>query len=247
MNEKLVLLRGKITAYQSTLLKADFSFAKGLQEGSSDVSGSSGLVGGAAALGLGAAAMATAVNSSARLEEADRVSFRLNGEHVEGWLWRSPFSNGDEVQVVAAKVDTHWEALAVARPSDRIVSLYPHLSRGRKAHVKQAAILWAQAMLFLSILGIIFFSVIAFTNLDREAVRLSFLKQVACFGLPLTWLIFLLPGLHLTWRWMHFVRIAEDVFRTFGWQDVERIDLRKSSRNSKGPDVFGYGALYYKY
>lgn len=149
--------------------------------------------------------------------------------------------------MVAAKAGGHWEALAVARPADRIIALYPHLSRGRKAHVIAAIFLWTKIMTWFTVAFSLLALLITLTSdLPPHAIS-SMLWQLPTVGLPSVWLFFLMPGIHITWRWMRFVRVAEDVFRTFGWQDVERIDLCKSSRNSKGPDVFGYGALYYKY
>ena len=247
MDQQLTLLKGKIVAYESHLLKADFFIQHDRHQQSAAESASAAMVAGAVALGLGAAAMATALNSSSRTEEADRVSFQLNGESIEGWLWRSPFREGDHVEVVAAKCATHWEALAVARPKDRIIALYPHLSRGRRAHAISAAVIWLKLM---SLMTCIFFAIALLIILfedDSFRRAANFVHFFTFVGIPSIWLFFLMPGIHITWRWMRFVRVAEDVFRTFGWQDVERIDLCKSSRNSKGPDVFGYGALYYKY
>ena len=248
MDNTLVLLKGKISSLQSNLLKADFFLERSQRTRSGDEVASSVLAVAAAAMGLSGAAMATATTASARFEDADRVSFDLNGEPVEAWLWRNPFTDGDDVEVVASKVGSHWEALAVARPSDRIIAMYPHLARGRRSHVFAAAKLWLQFVSLVSLLGLICFILIIQSRFGLASpMGISALKFIILVPLPCVWAFFLLPGVHLTWRWMYFVRIAEDVFRTFGWKDVERIDLRKSSKGSKGPDVFGYGYLYYRY
>lgn len=47
---------------------------------------------------------------------------------------------------------------------------------------------------------------------------------------------------------MGFVRIAETIFKTFDWLDIERIDLRQTSkdhrRENRLPD---FGNLYFRY
>lgn len=84
MSNELTLLKGKITSYHASLLKADFFSGIPKHNVPSEESVSAALVAGAAAMGLGAAAMATALNNSSRYEEAERVSFQLNGERIEG-------------------------------------------------------------------------------------------------------------------------------------------------------------------
>ena len=111
-----------------------------------------------------------------------------------------------------------------------------------------AAKLWLQLVSFLSLFTFVVLTLIVLSKNGLTSPRsMQTLKLFFLLPLPGLWIVLLPPGIHLAWRWMYFVRIAEDVFRTFGWKDVERIDLRKSSKGSKGPDVFGYGYLYYRY
>ncbi|MGC5276288.1 hypothetical protein ACPXAM_24450, partial [Escherichia coli] len=67
-----------------------------------------------AATGMGGQAIGTATNASRINEEADFVSFELNGKRVKGWLWRSPFSEGDDVDVVAVWQGDYYELMAMA-------------------------------------------------------------------------------------------------------------------------------------
>jgi hypothetical protein len=47
---------------------------------------------------------------------------------------------------------------------------------------------------------------------------------------------------------MGFVRIAEVIFRTFGWSDVENIDLRQTSRENRRENKLpNFGNLYFRY
>ena len=97
----------------------------------------------AAISGLGGQAIATASNASAVEEEADYIEFDLAGLAIKGWVWRNPFNEGDDVRVAAERrADGHWEAFGIQRPADKTVALYPHCSRGRARHLKNAAWWW---------------------------------------------------------------------------------------------------------
>lgn len=90
-------LTGLIQNYRQTRERANFFFTAGDQAkfGSMAVlSAASGLAGQAAIMS----------NYSAALEEeADYIQFELDGKKIKGWLWRSPFKEGDEVVVAVEK------------------------------------------------------------------------------------------------------------------------------------------------
>jgi hypothetical protein len=47
---------------------------------------------------------------------------------------------------------------------------------------------------------------------------------------------------------MGFVRIAELIFKTFGWPDVENIDLRQTSRENRRENKLpNFGIFYFRY
>ena len=106
--------------------EASFVFSDSTKNGAGVVAIAAGLV--------GTLAETATTATSGMVEEADYIEFTLQGCAVKGWVWRSPFDNGDEVEVVAKWQHDHFEAYAVARPADRVVALYPHCSRGRKPH-----------------------------------------------------------------------------------------------------------------
>lgn len=60
--------------------------------------------------------------------------------------------------------------------------------------------------------------------------------------------LFAVMALSVTWRLMAPVRIAETIFETFGWPDVENIDLRKTSRDNRRENKLpNFGNLYFRY
>jgi hypothetical protein len=138
----LVKISGQISNYKSTREHANFFFtqndnkAMGLAAIASAAIGSSGL------------AMGAAISASDMEEEADYVEFEMDGKAMKGWVWRSPFANNDIVDVVGEWRDDYFELVAIARPADRTIALYPHCSRGKVAHIKNAIKWW-----FLGVTG----------------------------------------------------------------------------------------------
>jgi hypothetical protein len=48
--------------------------------------------------------------------------------------------------------------------------------------------------------------------------------------------------------YMESVCMAEAIFRTFGWPEVEKIDLRKTSKENPGEyKILGFGERYFRY
>jgi len=182
----LVKISGQISNYKSTREHANFFFtqndnkAMGLAAIASAAIGSSGL------------AMGAAISASDMEEEADYVEFEMDGEAMKGWVWRSPFANNDIVDVVGEWRDDYFELVAIARPADRTIALYPHCSRGKHAHIKNAIKWW-----FLGVTGMIGFTAITMAFLIALGESfLVLLLFIPCFLVPsLMWLFFGKKGL----------------------------------------------------
>jgi hypothetical protein len=231
----LVKLSGKITGYHRRREMASFVFRKTDQT-------RMGVVAIAAALaGLSGQAMATASNATSMEEEADHVQFRLDGQLVKGWVWRSPFKEGDVVEVAAEWQGDHYEAFGIARPGDRTIALYPHCSRGRARHVKNAIKWW----LWLGVLSPFLFFLFAMMYFDGISIFFD-VGLYATTGVMSTFLALMFTSLSL--QWMPYVRVAEKVFKALDWPDASNIDLVKSSkaqRTEKDPGEFG--TFYFRY
>ncbi len=226
-------LSGQIADYRRSRESASFVFTSADQATMGLVAVAAG-VAGAAGLAIGTAANATQIE-----EEADRVEFRLGDHHVQGWLWRSPFSEGDEVEVLASRRGDHFEAIAIARPSDRTIALFPHCSRGRWPHLLIAAKWW----LLLASSGFAFVCLMLkapFSVLLSEGIVLwAALGFYGFFGLMIT---------SLARKWWPFVRGAESVFRALGWARPGWIDLKRITRSQRTKSTpVEYGRFYFYY
>src|ERR1700744_4879094 len=95
--DRPALLRGRIENLKRTKVKRDF-----MRTENKKIATGAGTV----ALGLsGMTGLAIAVSpvGGSSQEEVDKVSFEIDGVQIEGWLWRFPFRENDEVEVVAEK------------------------------------------------------------------------------------------------------------------------------------------------
>ena len=128
----LVKISGRISGYKCTRAGASFVFTQSDQTKMGVIAVAAGLA------GLSGQAISTAASASDMEEAADYVEFSMGGQQIKGWVWRSPFKEGDDVSVAAELRGDRFEAFGIARPKDKIVALYPHCSRGRRRHVSNA-------------------------------------------------------------------------------------------------------------
>ena len=133
---ELVKISGVITKLVTTRDDASFVFTENDKNTMGVIAISAALV------GLDGQSTAIASNASSMEEAADYVEFFIDDRMVKGWLWRNPFSEGDMVNVAAEWQGDHYELFAVSRPSDKMIALYPHCSRSKSQHVKNAVIWW---------------------------------------------------------------------------------------------------------
>ena len=238
-NQALIKLSGTIQNLKVTRDRASFVFTP------SDQTKMGVIAIAAAAAGMGGQAMSTAANASDMGEEADYVEFELNGQSVKGWVWRNPFHEGDTVDVAAEWQNDHYETFGIARPKDRTIALYPHCSRGKTRHNKNAIKWWLVGggayMLLLALLMLLGGGLIDLLKIAQEegwAIYI-FLGPMAFFAL-MTY--------SLSRKWTPFVRVAEKVFRTLELPNPGNIDLVKSSKAQRTEQDPGeFGTFYFRY
>ncbi len=234
----LVKLSGRIENYKCTRASASFVFTPADRTTMGAVAVAAG------AAGLGGQAVALAANSGSLEEDADFIEFTLDGTTIEGWVWRSPFKEGDEVEVAAERRGNAFEAFGVARPADKTIALYPHCSRGRSRHYFNAARWWlilgtvcaaSQYALFLYLGG-----TQALTEMNEDGLlQWATLGYYAFFGAMV---------LSLSRKWLPFVGVAENVFRTLGWTNPSMVDLKKRTKAQRTKnDPPECGAFYFRY
>ena len=241
LNAGLQKLRGVIANYKCTRTSANFVFTKNDQN-------ALGVVAIAASIaGLSGMAVSTAGSAGAE-EDADYLEFDLGGKPVKGFVWRSPFREGDAVEVIAEWHEDRFELFAMARPQDRIVALYPHCSRGRKSHWKNAFKSWFLGV-FAMLIFISFFMLLGALIIAEpiDQILPLFIKVMPLISLVF-YSFFFLMTISLARKWMSFVRLAERIFVAFDWKYPSDIDLNERSKVGRtADDPTGYGNFFFRY
>jgi hypothetical protein len=238
-NNPMVLLRGAISGLNRSRRSHDFV----LTEVQHQQVGVSAIA--ASAMGMGAAGIGLIGMAGNADEEADWVEFELDGNQVKGWLWMMPMRNGDTVEVVAEQSgNNRYVAYAVKRDGDELLAVYPHATAGRKVHYRKSVKVWMWCS-FLSYLIL----PLLFVMQEGFGILLNAEMQ---FGLLIVFAFWILISAMMAFRvsrkLMGFVRIAELIFKTFGWPDVEKIDLRQTSKeNRRENKLSNFGNLYFRY
>lgn len=200
----------------------------------------------AASMGLsGLAAGMVTLSMSEMREGAFGVTFNVDGRCVRGVVWNCPFQDGDYVEIVAEPLDDHWNAFAIARPSDRIIALFPHVVAGRYAHYR-SSLKWL-AWVLAAVVGIVGVLAVSFWVLDGAYNPHTFFIGMLG-GVGLGSIVISMIGLSVVRKYMPFVKMAEMVFSALGWRDVRNINLRKQTMRSIRPgDPPALGPFYFRY
>ncbi|WP_321807254.1 putative type VI secretion system effector [Burkholderia sp. BCC1993] len=198
---------------------------------------------GAALAGMGAYAIGLIQSSANSEEEADWVEFELDGKQIEGWLWKMPMKEGDEVEIVAEpRPRDRYFAYSIRRVNDDVVAVYPHATKGRSALYRWLMTIMLTTWVFCS--GI----VTVLMSRDHAGVDLNthILVMAAAwiFSLLVFWILFHRAYLKMK----RFARLAEVIFSCYGWSDVRGINLVRSSKQMK-PEKrdLDYGIHYFRY
>ncbi|BBH12810.1 putative type VI secretion system effector [Chromobacterium haemolyticum] len=172
---ELSKISGKISRYKKTREMANFFFT----DHDRNIMGLSAIAG--ALAGAAGMAASTARDAANLREQADYVEMEVNGHPAKGWVWFSPFKNGDEVELIGTFQEGYFEIIAIARPQDRTIALYPHCSRGKKSHISTIIKWWLIATTFLVAIFIpILFTIFALIGGERETVLFFWSRVFVC-------------------------------------------------------------------
>ena len=125
-----------------------------------------------------------------------------------------------------------------------LLAIYPHAVAGRKLHYRESVTAWKWMTIILN-LGMIFFfgahggfSIFREPDMQLTMLCTAILSAVIVGAMALSYI----------WRLMAPVRIAETIFETFGWPDIENIDLRKISMENRRENTLpNFGLIYFRY
>lgn len=239
LSKPLILLKGEISKLKCFRRENDFFLTARLHLRI----GLTSTVATAMGMGsIGAGVIGMTGNSG---EEADWVDFQLGEIKLHGWVWKMPLGTGDEVEVVGSRnFENNFTVYAIKRVDDDLLAIYPHATAGRRVHYRKTARAWIFCSVFSQLIFLLFF---ALDNSSRFLTR-GFITHFLPVAFISCTLMIGLISYRVSRKFMVFVHIAEDIFKTFGWPDVENIDLRRTSRNNPGEyKILGFGHIYFRY
>jgi hypothetical protein len=178
-------------------------------------------------------------------EEADWVEFELDGKQMQGWLWMMPMHNGDNVEVVAEPTgNNRYVIYAIKRDGDDLLAVYPHATAGRKVHYRKSIKIWMWCTIIAYLILPLFLAMQrGLSALLDENMQIGLLIGLASC-IPVSAVI----AFRVSRKLMGFVRIAEVIFETFGWSDIENIDLRRASRkHRREKNLSDFGNFCFRY
>lgn len=232
-------ISGRISKYRKTREMANFYFT----DQDKNIIGLSAIAG--ALAGAAGMAASTARDAANLREQADHVEMEINGKVAKGWVWYSPFQDGDIVDVIGTPRENHFEIVAIARPKDRIIALYPHCSRGKTPHIKTVVKWWFLSTTFLvtifaPLLAILFDFI---SNNDAP----YFFWNIGYIYASLAMYLLLGAYSFVTGKkFMMYVHAATQIFKTLNLNDPDNIDLTKLTKRKSG-DPGTFGVMYFNY
>ncbi|WP_227108284.1 putative type VI secretion system effector [Chromobacterium rhizoryzae] len=238
-SSELSKISGKISRYKKTREMANFFFT----DRDRNIMGLSAIAG--ALAGAAGVAASTARDAANLREQADYVEMEINGQPAKGWVWFSPFQNGDEVELIGTQQDDHFEIIAIARPKDRVISLYPHCSRGKNAHIKNIIKWWLGGM---SIYVFIIFPLIILLYHLISGESGPYLFQDSNY-LYMCAAMYTLSGAFSFVngkKFMMYVNAATQVFKVLNLNEPDNVNLPKFTKRKPG-DPGAFGVMYFNY
>jgi hypothetical protein len=172
-------------------------------------------------------------------DEGDLVDgfvMEVGGKTVCGSFWKATFREGDQVHVIGFERGEVFEAIAVAKPAERLIWMRPHCERGTHSQtvvlIKRCA--WLLIFMFLGIM--------AFTLHEESPIWFGLLSFVVISFIAL----FFTVG--MSWGYfMAFSRQMNAVGDALGLPESEKIDLFQStiSERKAGRPALPLGVYYY--
>lgn len=188
-----------------------------------------GMATGLSGAGLAGAATGTLLAKSSAEDAVEFFTCTVGEKRVAGRFTKASFKNGDAIEVAAEpQTDGTYAALAIRRPSDQTIWMFPHCSRGRKAHWSYAIRTMAWIFLALLLISALFFG--SFELFGREKSLPGSLWFMSATSGVLSFSMACHLSIGSAFHWRPFVQRAETIFTAFGYRDPSRVDLAQQHK-----------------
>lgn len=178
--------------------------------------------------GLAGAATGAMLSVSGSADAVQFFTCTVGGHRIAGRFSKVWFENGDIVEVVGEpQRDGSFAVYAVRRAGDSTLWMYPHCSRGRRAHWVYALKMIPVGTAVLTALGSLFIGL--FELFSDEKSPANFLWFMFWLYTGLSLVVGLYFPLKIGRRWRPFVDIAEKIFSALGYENPSQVDMEKQN------------------
>ncbi|MCW7536721.1 hypothetical protein OOT46_02485 [Aquabacterium sp. A7-Y] len=170
--------------------------------------------------------------------EMQYFSGKLGDRPVVGRFYEPDFKDGDFLELVAAPNGGVYEALAVRRPSDRVMWLLPEHSAGHVAHRrKMVRYGWlssgALLAFFFGMLSYVIHETGGMTPGLRRWLTNDYMEVLLTLMMIIAgtyWLCYRFFVVTLLSRTSRYAYMTTGILRSFGYERPEQVDVAKASR-----------------
>lgn len=213
-----------------SLLKTSTAEENFVSQTDDRVIGSAAAVG-LAAIGLAGAATGAAISSG---DASDKVTIFtcVVGEYsVSGRFGEVTFVEGDHIEVVGFFNSNNISALAITRPADKTIWMFPHCGRGTKAYRNYC---WRWIPTISVVLPMVFMTAMTVIS-GSQGLDVWFFASIGITGMLACAMLLLL----LARKFYAFAKLSDQIFTTLGFKHAESIDLPQilSNRQKEQPDI----------
>ncbi len=179
---------------------------------------------GLSAAGLGGAATDALHASSGGNDDVQTFVGVVDGKRIAGKFSKVWFADGDFLECAGElQDDGSYAVLAVRRPSDQTLWMFPHCSRGSKKHwrfARKMGVISAFLLtLFLLVMLMFYYGFALWNNEDAyDGVVIFTIMGVvlSAYG-----------TMRIATKWKPFIAISESVFEAFGYPDPTEVDMEQ--------------------
>lgn len=233
----LYKVTGKLEAFSRLRCQADFDVDFYRTNTLPSASDNQRLAGGLTAIAAGSPALGALAASEDKplVSTADYIQGQIKGMPFRGWVGMTDLKVGDHVEIVAEWQVDHYEVYAIALPQERIISVCPRCDMGSYAY----GMLRTKYMFIIIALlvGFTLFTMPFFAGENYWEGLISVVdprdkSNLIMWGIGLTVYCGIAISLAISAykAYAHTTcKLAEDIFRVMGWQNVEQIDLNQTT------------------
>jgi hypothetical protein len=224
MSEDLTVVAGTVNTLM--IYDGEQEFVHSLAQRAAGVGAAAGL----AAAGLAGAAVSASIAATSTGDPVQFFSCNVGNQTVAGRFSKASFKEGDElIAVVRPQRHDVGQVLAMQRPSDQMLWILLHCSRGGQAHLRFAMRLFWWVLIGFPAFGMLSYLALN-TWINHNPIRMDLVQFAGAIFLVLGAIAAFYYSIRFYLQWRPAARQAESIFAALGYPDPSRVDLPRDHK-----------------